>query len=87
MLFSAQVHCPLPLTQTIVCQELLYQAEKFHVDYARYHFIIEFFLPVDKYGCEYEVREREVRFSLRKKEADWWPRLLYENIKVRNRIK
>ena len=55
-------------------------------DNSRYHFIIEFFLPVDKYGCEYEVRERDVRFSLRKKEADWWPRLLYENIKVRNLI-
>ena len=53
------------------------------VAYHRYHFVIEFFLPVDKYGCEYEVRESDVRFSLKKKEADWWPRLLYENVKVK----
>ena len=54
--------------------------------YHRYHFVIEFFLPVDKHGCEYEVRESDVRFSLQKKEADWWPRLLYENIRVRMKI-
>jgi len=48
----------------------------------RYHFVIEFFLPVDKHGCEYEVRDSDVRFSLRKKEADWWPRLQYQNIRV-----
>lgn len=53
-----------------------------NIVYHRYHFVIEFFLPVDKHGCEYEVRESDVRFSLKKKEADWWPRLLYENIRV-----
>ena len=56
---------------------------RFNIVYHRYHFVIEFFLPVDKHGCEYEVRDSDVRFSLRKKEADWWPRLQYQNIRVR----
>ncbi len=48
----------------------------------RYHFVIEFFLPVDKSDSDYEIRDRDIRFTFRKKEADWWPRLLYENVKV-----
>ena len=44
--------------------------------------MIEFFLPVDVDESSYEVRDREIRIAVKKKEADWWPRLLYEQQKL-----
>jgi len=43
---------------------------------------VEFYLPVDcsESGCE--VFEREMRIHLKKKEPDWWPRLLYDQQKL-----
>ena len=49
---------------------------------SKYHFVIEFFLPVAADESDYEVKEREVRINLKKKEPDWWPRLLYMQQKL-----
>lgn len=49
----------------------------------KYHFVIEFFLPVDPTRSQVDVVEdKEIRICLKKKEADWWPRLLYEQRKL-----
>ena len=48
----------------------------------RYHLVIEFFLPVDKSESNYEIKDREIRINLKKKEPDWWPRLLYQQQKL-----
>ena len=48
----------------------------------KYQFILEFYLPVDKNSAVYEVFDREIRIKVSKKEADWWPRLLYEQKKL-----
>lgn len=49
----------------------------------KYHFVVEFFLPVDPSRCQVDVVEdKEVRICLKKKDADWWPRLLYEQKKT-----
>jgi hypothetical protein len=49
----------------------------------KYHFVVEFFLPVDPARCQVDiVADKEVRICLKKKEADWWPRLLYEQRKL-----
>ncbi len=48
-----------------------------------YHFVIEFFLPVDATKSSVEiVPDKEIRIHLKKKEPDWWPRLLYEQKKL-----
>jgi len=47
----------------------------------RYNFVLEFYLPVNK-GYTYDLTDREVRIKIQKKEADWWPRLLYEQKKL-----
>ena len=47
-----------------------------------YHFTIEFFLPVNPDESVYEVRETDIRINIRKKDQDWWPRLLYEQKKL-----
>eukprot|EP00095_Tigriopus_kingsejongensis_P011615 snap_masked-scaffold638_size121162-processed-gene-0.0 protein:Tk11615 transcript:snap_masked-scaffold638_size121162-processed-gene-0.0-mRNA-1 annotation:"protein tyrosine phosphatase-like protein ptplad1" len=48
----------------------------------RYHFLIEFFLPIDRDQSTYEVKEREITVHLKKKEPDWWPRLLFAQAKL-----
>ena len=49
----------------------------------KYHFVIEFFLPVDPSRSVVDVVEdKEVRICLKKKDPDWWPRLLYEQKKL-----
>ena len=49
----------------------------------KYHFVLEFFLPVDPSRSVVDiVQDKEVRICLKKKEADWWPRLLYEQKKL-----
>ena len=49
----------------------------------KYHFVLEFFLPVDPSRSVVDiVEDKEVRICLKKKEADWWPRLLYEQKKL-----
>ena len=49
----------------------------------RYHFVVEFFLPVDPSRCQVDiVEDKEIRICLKKKDADWWPRLLYEQKKL-----
>ena len=55
------------------------QADGLHQNY---HFVIEFFLPIDPVHSQVDVAEKEVRIHLKKKEADWWPRLLYEQKKL-----
>ncbi|XP_023336938.1 very-long-chain (3R)-3-hydroxyacyl-CoA dehydratase [Eurytemora carolleeae] len=47
-----------------------------------YHFVLEFFLPVQKDSGSLEVNDREVRIKLKKKESDWWPRLVYAHQKL-----
>lgn len=47
-----------------------------------YHFLLEFFLPINKDTGIVEVTDREIRIKLSKKEPDWWPRLLYESKKL-----
>ena len=48
-----------------------------------YHFVVEFFLPIDPSRSQVDVVEdKEIRICLKKKDADWWPRLLYEQRKV-----
>lgn len=49
----------------------------------RYHFVVEFFLPIDPSRSQVDVVEdKEVRICLKKKEPDWWPRLLFQPKKV-----
>jgi len=49
----------------------------------RYHFLVEFFLPIDPGRSVVDVVEdKEIRICLKKKDADWWPRLLYEQKKL-----
>ena len=49
----------------------------------KYHFVLEFFLPVDPDRSVVDVVEdKEIRICLKKKEPDWWPRLLYEQKKL-----
>merc|ERR1712021_87207 len=48
----------------------------------QYNFVLEFYLPINKENCCIEVFDREVRIKIQKKEADWWPRLLYEQKKL-----
>jgi len=47
-----------------------------------YKFTIEFYLPVNTSESGYDVKEREIRIHMKKKEPDWWPRLLYEHQKL-----
>ena len=47
----------------------------------KYEFLLEFYLPVDKESAECTVFDREILIRIKKKEEDWWPRLLYEQKK------
>jgi len=47
-----------------------------------YHFVIEFFLPVDKERSSFQVLDSGIQISLKKKDTDWWPRLLYQQQKL-----
>lgn len=47
-----------------------------------YHFVIEFFLPVDKEASSFQVLDSGIQISLKKKDKDWWPRLLYQQQKL-----
>ena len=48
----------------------------------KYEFLLEFYLPVDKESAECTVFDREILIKIKKKEEDWWPRLLYEQKKL-----
>ena len=49
----------------------------------KYHFVLEFFLPVDPSRSMVDiVDDKEIRICLKKKEPDWWPRLLFEQKKL-----
>jgi len=48
----------------------------------KYHFVLEFFLPVKRNASLIEATGREIRIKMKKKEADWWPRLLYDSKKL-----
>jgi len=37
-----------------------------------YHFVIEFFLPVDKSKSRIETVERHIQISLKKKDSNWY---------------
>lgn len=47
----------------------------------KYEFLLEFYLPVDKESAECTVFDREILIKIKKKDEDWWPRLLYEQKK------
>jgi len=47
-----------------------------------YHFVLEFFLPIKKDSGNIEATDREIRIKISKKEADWWPRLLFDAKKL-----
>ena len=46
----------------------------------KYEFVLEFYLPVDKESASCTVFDREIIIKMKKKDEDWWPRLLYEQI-------
>ena len=48
----------------------------------KYEFLLEFYLPVDKESAACTVYDREILIKIKKKEEDWWPRLLYEQKKL-----
>ena len=47
-----------------------------------YHFVLEFYLPVDTEKSSYQVRDNGIQITLVKKERDWWPRLIYQQHKL-----
>jgi len=47
-----------------------------------YHFLVEFFLPIKKDSGNIEATDREIRIKIKKKEPDWWPRLLFDSKKL-----
>ena len=47
----------------------------------KYEFVLEFYLPVDKESASCTVFDREIIIKMKKKDEDWWPRLLYEQKK------
>ena len=47
----------------------------------KYEFLLEFYLPVDKESASCTVFDREILIKMKKKDEDWWPRLLYEQRK------
>ena len=48
----------------------------------KYEFLLEFYLPVDKDSAMCTVYDREILIKIKKKDEDWWPRLLYEHKKL-----
>ena len=49
---------------------------------SNYHFVLEFYLPVDTEKSSYQVRDNGIQITLVKKERDWWPRLIYQQHKL-----
>lgn len=47
----------------------------------QYHFTIKFYQNVDPNDSQYRITDREVDFSIIKKEEEWWPRLIAEKKK------
>ena len=52
------------------------------LDKRNYHFVVEFFLPIDKEQSSYQVLDRGIQIVLKKRDPDWWPRLLYQQQKL-----
>ena len=48
----------------------------------KYEFLLEFYLPVDRDSAACTVYDREILIRIKKKDEDWWPRLLYEQKKL-----
>jgi len=52
----------------------------------RYHFVIEFFLPINTDLSNYQIRNDSdgggIQVSLKKMKPDWWPRLMYQQQKL-----
>jgi len=49
---------------------------------SNYHFVLEFYHPVDAEKSSYQVRDNGIQITLVKKERDWWPRLIYQQHKL-----
>lgn len=47
-----------------------------------YHFVLEFYMPVDANASTYQVKETGIQITLVKREKDWWPRLAYQQHKI-----
>ncbi|XP_067122662.1 very-long-chain (3R)-3-hydroxyacyl-CoA dehydratase [Centruroides vittatus] len=67
---------------SLTCNELEFSANGIGAKGEnQYYFTIKFYQNVDPDDSQYRITDREVDFSIVKKEEEWWPRLIAEKKK------